>query len=491
MTLHWTDKALAVVSPQAAMRRVSARVALRDMTAYYDAASTGGRTGSWRKSRGDANAAGGRRARLSFISRDMVRNNPTATGVVQTIVAHTVGKGIMPKLEGVNDANLLKEGKERLETYLKSREIDWRGRESLGGLQRLVDAALVTDGEVLVVLHPGVNGTYPKIEVLEIDHLDDAAFRAATEGGYVQDGIEYDAYGHRAAYYLFDEHPGAEGWIKWKGRAQSRRVPAKFVLHIYRQDRPGQERGISWFAPVALPLQDLADYDDAQLVRQKIAACFTIFRHMANPKAADMPAKVSPGAIIDVSGEDGYEFASPPGVDGYDEFTRGQLRRIAKGVGITYEACSGDLSKVNFSSAKMGRMEMDRNVESWQWLILIAQFLEPLGKMFLQAWALERGYHNRMAEILAAKVDWVPPARILIDPAKEIPPLVEEVRAGLNSRQRAVTSLGRDPDQIHQEQVEDQKQADSDGLIYDSDGRYHAKPAPPVAGTTKELKDNE
>jgi lambda family phage portal protein len=490
VSLHWTDKALAVVSPQAAMRRVSARVALRSMTAYYDAASTGGRTGSWRKSRGDANAAGGRRARLSFISRDMVRNNPIATGVVQTIVSHTVGKGIMPKLENIADDDLLKEGKERLEQFLKSSAIDWRGRETLAGLQRLIKAAIVTDGEALVILHPGANGTYPKLEVLEIDHLDEAAFRLGTEGGYVQDGIEYNADGHRVAYHLFDEHPGAQGWVNWRGRAVSRRVPAKFVLHLYRQDRPGQERGVSWFAPVALPLQDLADYDDAQLVRQKIAACFTVFRHTSN-KNDQVPPSLSPGAIVDVSGEDGYEFAAPPGVDGYDEFTRGQLRRIAKGMGITYEACSGDLSRVNFSSAKMGRMEMDRNVEAWQWLLLIAQFLVPVGQMFLQAWALERGYHNRISEILAAKVDWVPPARILIDPAREIPPLVDEVRAGLNSRQRAVTSLGRDPDQIHQEQVEDMKKADSDGLIYDSDGRYHAKPAPPVAGDKQESKDDE
>jgi lambda family phage portal protein len=489
VTLHWTDKALAVVSPQAAMRRVSARVALRDMTAYYDAAGNGRRTGSWRSSRGDANAAGSRRARLSFISRDMVRNNPIATGVVQTIVAHTVGRGIIPKLEGIADEDLANEGKERLETYLKSSAIDRRGRETLGGLFRLIMGALVTDGEVLIILHPGVNGTYPQIEILEIDHLDSSAFQAAEEGGYVQDGIEYDASGQRVAYHIFDEHPGAQGWIRWKGRTSSRRIESRFVLHVYRQDRPGQERGVSWFAPVAVPLQDLADYDDAQLMRQKIAACFTVFRHTSNTSAA--PAKLSPGAIIDVKEEGGYEFASPPGVDGYDEFTRGQLRRIAKGVGITYEAVSGDLSKVNFSSGKMGRMEMDRNIEAWQWLLLIAQVGVPLGRMFLQSWALERGYHNRMVEILAANVDWVPPARILIDPAKELPPLINEVRAGFTSRQRAITTLGRDPDQIRQEQKEDMEAADADRLIYESDGRYNAKAAPPLAGNQGKEDEHE
>lgn len=479
MSLHWTDKALAAVSPQAAMKRVMARTALRSMTAHYDAASSGGRTGSWRASRGDANASGARRGRLAFISRDMVRNNSVATGIVQTIVSHTIGKGILPKLEGLGD-DLKAEGKTRLEAYLKSRAIDWRGRESLGGLQRLAMGAMVTDGEALVILHPGSNGTYPKIEVLEIDHLDDGAYRADIGGAYIQDGIEYDEDGHRIAYHIYDEHPGAQGMINWRSRAMSRRIDARFVLHLYRQDRPGQERGVSWLAPVALPLQDLADYEDAQLVRQKIAACFTVFRRTTNPKSA--PATLSPGAIIDVEEEGGYEFASPPGVNGYDEFTRGQLRRIAKGVGLTFEAVSGDLRQVNFSSAKMGRLEMDRNVESWQWLLMIDQFLKPLGDLFLQAWAFEPNFIRRSEKILAGRVDWVPPARILIDPNREIPPMIEEIRAGLNSRQRAVSSLGRDNDQIIEEQIEDMQTADAAGLIFSSDGRYQAKAAPPVAG---------
>ena len=40
----------------------------------------------------------------------------------------------------------------------------------------------------------------------------------------------------------------------------------------------------------------------------------------------------------------------------------GQGPGQANNVGITYEALSGNLSDVNFSSARMGRMEMDRRV---------------------------------------------------------------------------------------------------------------------------------
>jgi capsid protein len=34
---------------------------------------------------------------------------------------------------------------------------------------------------------------------------------------------------------------------------------------------------VPWFAPVILKLRDLDDYDDAELVRKKIEACFAAF----------------------------------------------------------------------------------------------------------------------------------------------------------------------------------------------------------------------
>ncbi|WP_147127809.1 phage portal protein [Shimia ponticola] len=490
MRLSLIDKAVLSVAPMAGLRRIEARAAAGRIMAYYDAAGGGRRQGSWHPSRGDADASGGRRQRLSWISRDMIRNNPIATGAVQTIVAHTVGKGIQPRLAGFDDApgtkangggesELLETAKAAMKLHFDSTRVDYRGRETLAGLQRLAMAAVATDGEVLIVQHDQSAGLYPQFEVLEIDHLDSGAWKSHTNGGYVQDGIEYDANGQRVAYHLYEEHPGAQGLITWRAKTLSRRVPAEMVLHLYRQDRPGQERGVTWFAPVALTLQDLADYDDAQLVRQKIAALFTIFRRTDAPGTA--PQSLSPGAMVDVSDSESYDFATPPGVEGYDEFTRGQLARIAKGLGLTYEALSGDLRRVNFSSGKMGRLEMDRNVEGWQKFILIDQMLTHIGRAFLRALALENPL--QAARIMTATIDWVPPARIMVDPSRELPPMIEAVRAGFTSRQRTQTELGRDPDMIHAEILEDQIRADGDKMIFSSDGRYQAAAAPAVAHT--------
>jgi capsid protein len=88
------------------------------------------------------------------------------------------------------------------------------------------------------------------------------------------EGIEFDRAGRRVAYWIYDEHPG--GGLSWK-MPTSRRVPAADVIHAFRVDRPGQYRGVPWAAPVIMTLWDLADYEDAELVRQKIAACFAVF----------------------------------------------------------------------------------------------------------------------------------------------------------------------------------------------------------------------
>jgi lambda family phage portal protein len=298
-----------------------------------------------------------------------------------------------------------------------------------------------------------------QIQVLEADYIDTTWDGVAASGNPIKEGIEYDLIGRRVAYYLFDEHPGAALQGITRGRYISRRVPASEILHIYRQDRPGQQRGVSWFAPIALNLTDLGDYQDAQLVRQKIAACFAAFRYTPD---ADMPrddedpanvgATLNPGAITTLNPGEDIRFADPPGVDGFDEFNRVVLRSVAAGLGITYEALVGDMSQVNFSSARMGRLEMNRNVSSWQWLMMVPQFLGPLAEWFKEAWALRDGDPRIRRN---AAVSWTPPHPIIVDPNREIPAMLTAIEGGLESWQGTVRALGKDPERVLEEMKED------------------------------------
>jgi lambda family phage portal protein len=474
--MNIVDRMIAQLLPGRALERARARVALQAVRAHFDAATTGRRSRSWVADGSDADAAGARRNRLAFIARDMVRNTPFAARAQQVIANNVVGDGIIPKVEGRND-RVTRAGRDLIERHLDTTAIDADGRANLYGLQRLAINGIVDAGEVLIrrrLRRVGDGLPLPfQVQILEADYIDTSWDGIAASGNLIKEGIEYDLVGRRVAYYLFEDHPGSSSYRNFAPRQGSRRVPASEVLHIYRQDRPGQMRGVSWFAAVALNLQDLGDHQDAHLVRQKIAACFAAFRRTpdgAGPIDAEqgsIATSLQPGAIMELAHGEDISFATPPGVDGFDEFTRVVLRSVAAGMGITYESLVGDLSGVNFSSGRMGRMEMDRNVSSWQWLMMIPQMLDPFAGWFREAWALQAGDNLP----LQAKVKWVPPHRILVDPNREITALRDKVRAGFASRQGVVRELGFDPEQLLAEQIEDAKLADAANLHFETDPR--------------------
>lgn len=494
------ERAIASVAPRWAAKRAQARAVVM----HYDAASVGRRSSTLRADRTDADAASRARQRLSFYARDLVRNTPFATRAQQVIRSNVVGDGIIPKviikgsaLNAAAQKRLRDEGMALIERHLDTTDIDLHGRMNLYGLQGVALNTVVDAGEALIRVHhldpDDDRFALPiQLEVLEPDFLDVTKLGFFENGSEIRDGIEYDAEGRRVAYWLFPEHPGGD-WSPGALRGISERVIAANVLHIYRVDRPGQQRGVSWFAPVMQRLVDLADHEDAQLMRQKIAACFAAFRNIGTEKkaAADL-GTISPGMVYNIGENEDIKFAVPPGVEGYDEFTRSVLRSVAAGMGITYEALTGDLSQVNFASGRMGRLEMDSNVSNWQWLMLMPQLLQPLGRHFVEAWAstidddvMGRDGVAQSFDWSVVALEWMPPKRFIVDPAREFIALKEAVRSGFASRQQIIRQLGIDPERLMAEIAQDRDEADLLKLIFDSDPRKDP------ARVAKEPQDRE
>ena len=71
------------------------------------------------------------------------------------------------------------------------------------------------------------------------------------------------------AYHILTEHPGA---VNSRASQKSTRVPAADIAHVRRIDRAGQTRGVPWMAPVMMTLGELSDYQEAQILKQRMSA---------------------------------------------------------------------------------------------------------------------------------------------------------------------------------------------------------------------------
>jgi lambda family phage portal protein len=328
----------------------------------YEGAKPGRRTEGWVATGSGANAEiGPALGRLRDRSRDLVRNNPYAAKAVTALVSNMVGTGLMPRAVA-EDAGVAARADRLWTAFAAAADAD--GLTDFAGLQALIARSLVESGEVLVrLLERRSEDGLPvplQLQVLEADHLDSLRTGALGDGGHILQGVEFDALGRRRAYWLFPAHPGeARG-----GALVSSRIPARHVLHLFERLRPGQVRGVPWFAPAMLKLRDLDAYDEAELVRKKIEACFAAFVTGVQDEETLGRARIEPDGTRVETFEPGMieylepgrdvRFAAPAASGGYAEYLRLQLHAVAAGVGLTYELMTGDLSQVNYSRSARG-----------------------------------------------------------------------------------------------------------------------------------------
>ncbi|HIJ94046.1 MAG TPA: phage portal protein, partial [Rhodospirillaceae bacterium] len=276
--MNWLDQTVGFFSPRAGLRRARARAAMNILRRGYEGAKLGRRTEGWRAPGSGSNAEiSAALPRLRDRSRDLVRNNPYAAKGVNALVGNLVGSGLKARARAGDAA--LNDQADKLWTRFTA-ECDADGRTDFHGLQALAARAMVESGECLVRIRPRRTGdglAVPlQLQVLEADHLDTLRSGEVVSGGFIHQGIEFDRLGRRVAYWLYPVHPGEVATFR-RGSLQSKRVSAADVCHVFERLRPGQERGVPWFAPAIIKMRDLDEYDDAELVRKKIEACFAAF----------------------------------------------------------------------------------------------------------------------------------------------------------------------------------------------------------------------
>lgn len=462
------------------MRRIRARAAVDLFTRNYEGASIGRRTAGWRKSSGDANTVlFGGLSRLRENARDLVRNNPYAENAVATVADHTVGWGIVakpskgtPKVVG---ERFMKAWKQWAETPA----CDSEGRNDLPGLQKLVSRAAAQDGEVLVRRRwrrPEDNLPLPlQLQVIESDYLDTTKDGILTPGnGTVVQGVQYDFMGRREGYWLFRDHPGSTVFRTGTGYGQSVLIPATEILHIFKSNRPGQARGASWFAPIMVRLKDFDEYEDAALMKQKIAACLAVLTTDVDgttPPLGESPPEqpkwdmLEPGMIANIAAGRNVTVVDPPAVSEHGPYSQTVLQAIAVGFGLTYEDLTGNYQNMPFSAARMSRLRHWARVEDWRWRMLVPQFCDPVF-----AWAVQA------AQVMAIirdpiTAEWTAPPPPMIEPDREGLAYQRNIRTGIQTLSDAIRERGYDPEDLLTEYAGDNKLLDKLGIVLDSDAR--------------------
>lgn len=479
------DKAIAYFNPVAGMKRAAARSAI----SMYEAGGQGRRMKSWNDRGGSASSATENIRTVRDRSHQLERNNPWATRAIESIAVNTVGVGIVPTFSGT--AGVVKKVEKLWKEWADKTVCDFDGDLNFYGLQELVMRTVAESGEAFVRYRVDYSIDMPfRVQVLESEFCDASKSGTMLEnGGWIVQGIEFDKNGKRVAYWLFNQHP--DDIINMSGLT-SNRVPADEVIHVFRKKRPGQVRGVPTGVQSFMRLRDFDDYEDAQLVRQKMAACHVaaVYKNevpddptgSALDDDAEELDRMEPGQYQYLNPGEEIQFNNPPAVDGYDEYSRKILQGVAASYGVTYEVISGDYSNVNFSSGRMGWIEMHRNIGSLQWNMFIPKFCNGVMEWFIKFGTI-KGHFKTFG------YEWTAPRREMIDPVKETKALSEQVRNGFKSWTEAVTETGQDANATFDQLVKEKEARDKAGLQLVCDPRFDS--GKDIQGAQGEAEDED
>lgn len=439
---------------------------------------------------------------LAHEAHDLVRKDPYVESALNSWEANCVGPGIRPYPLWEN-ADLEHEVRD---LWARSQEeLDADGVQSFYAMQSLAARSVVESGELFIrkrIRRVSDGLTVPiQFQMLEAEMLPLNLTKTADNGNKIQMGIEKDLINRRVAYHFYRSHPGSSGASITQETAI---VPADQVFHIGKPKRPGQTRFASHLAPAVESLKIMHDAGVAMAERIRTSAMFTGYVSTktdeldAEPFEAviageeEQPAllgegdpdesghaitqEIEPGTIIYLDDNQTIYFPDPPDVGtNFGPFMQSYIRAFASSLGLTYEAVAGDLNKTNFSSARVGAMEMRRRVEQFVGFCLIDQFCKRVWRAWITEAVLSGAidlpgfttnpwpYYNVM---------WRHPGWEWVNPVDEAQAAVIEIRGGLNSRSNLALKRGREPEAVDNENHSDQVRAQQLSLFYDSDPKH-------------------
>lgn len=455
-------------------------------------------------------------ARLRNRARQLIRDSDNAKQAKRTIQNNVIGRGV--RMQAQVQMMRARNGKPRMDTVtndrIESRFKRWGRAEfchtggtlSFPDIERMLIGAAAESGEVFVRMVPmpfGGSGIPLALEVIEADQLDETVDGYAglpeqqVAGGEWRMGVHVDGWGRPVEYAFLTSHPGD---IRYRSIGNQREiVPADQIIHLMITERPGQNRGVTWFASAIKQLHHLAGYQEAEVVRARAASSLMGFitsqegagEAMGEGQAVDGEhvTTFEPGVFKTLFEGQSVEIPDLHAPDGqFEPFVRAMLRGMAAGLGISYETLSKDYSQTNYSSSRLALLD-DR--ENWRVLqdYMIRTFHERVFRAWLRAAVASGdlqlpGYEAGPERFEAVK--WVARGWEWVDPQKEGQAYREAVRDGFMTQAEVVLSRGGDYHELIESRAAELDEQRELGLVFDTNpsevAKNGAEQAPPAAG---------
>ena len=445
--------------------------------------------------------------------RQLCRDNDYARQTLRAIEANVIGQGIPFQAQvrmqrgGRLDKNVNDQIEAAWKRWTKARYCHTGGKLTWHDIERLCIRSVAESGEVFVrlVKQPFGGSAVPlALEVLEADLLDDGLNGRSQQGNEIRMGVEVDTWGRPVAYHFLAYHPGDYQFSNQQISTQRhKRVPADEVIHLYRMERPGQTRGVTWFSSAIQRLHHLQGYEQAEIVRARASSALMGF--ITSPEGELMGDEVIEGERVSSFEPGVFKYLAPgesvtvPQLDApdgqFEPFLRAMLRAMAAGIGCSYETVSRDFSQTNYSSSRLSLLE-DRD----HWRIIQNWLIENLHQRVFEVWldmavlsgALPLANYELQADRFKA-VRWMPRGWAWVDPGKEVQAYKEAVRCGFKTLGEVVAEQGGDLEELMQARRMELDAAEDLELKFDTDpGSDPAPmaPAPPAAEPEAEPADN-
>jgi len=324
---------------------------------------------------------------------ESIQNSGFLSGAVETVSSATVGHGLRPSFRPDQEAlewdrSFTQKWSRKVEKAFKTwannpLECDAGGKFTFNQQQQAIFASWLAYGEFLALfplIKRKISKTRTKTALLPPSRLSDQT----NEHENLYQGVYIDGWGLPQAYRI-NKRTATQGW-QYDNIAARDRDGRPNVLHKF-EPSIATTRGISVFAPILKVARQVDQFFDATMVKAMIQTIFaatmktnvqglSAFDGLMVEDDAGSATMLDAGSLAEAKGEwyeeakidlrkhgrvahlfpgDELDFKeSSMAADDFDRIMSWLMREIAMGLGITYDAVSGDDRGATYSSIRMG-----------------------------------------------------------------------------------------------------------------------------------------